>query len=170
MNKNNYYMQLAIEEALKAKGFQKPNPKVGAIIVKDEKVIGKGFHEIFGQDHAETNAIKDALTTNPSLEGTTLYVTLTPCSKTGKTPPCVDAIIEHKFKEVVIGSQDISDNSAVEKLRTNNIKVTTGVLEKATDELIKDFNFNITHNKVYVVGKVAMTLDGKVATKDYDSK
>lgn len=170
MNKNNYYMQLAIEEALKAKGFQKPNPKVGAIIVKDEKVIGKGFHEIFGKDHAETNAIKDALTTNPSLEGTTLYVTLTPCSKTGKTPPCVDAIIEHKFKEVVIGSQDISDNSAVEKLRTNNIKVTTGVLEKETDELIKDFNFNITHNKVYVVGKVAMTLDGKVATKDYDSK
>lgn len=163
-------MQLAIEEALKAKGFQKPNPKVGAIIVKDEKVIGKGFHEIFGKDHAETNAIKEALKTSPSLEGTTLYVTLTPCSKTGKTPPCVDAIIEHKFKEVVIGSQDISDNSAIEKLKTNNIKVTTGVLEKETDELIKDFNFNITHNKVYVVGKVAMTIDGKVATKDYDSK
>lgn len=163
-------MQLAINEALKAKGFQKPNPSVGAIIVKDNQIIGSGFHAKSGDNHAEVNAINDALTKTDSLEGATIYVTLTPCSKHGKTRPCVDLIIKHKFKQVIIGSIDPSDNDAISLLKSNNILVETGIMEKETDELICDFKFNIEKHKTFVVGKVAMTLDGKIATKDFDSK
>ena len=100
------YMNLCIDLALKGKGHVEPNPLVGCIIVKNNKVIGKGYHKIFGANHAEVNAVNDALKTTKKLKGSTLYVNLEPCSHFGKTPPCSDLIINHKFKRVVIGLKD----------------------------------------------------------------
>ena len=97
------YMNLALELALKGKCTTSPNPMVGAVIVKNGKIIGQGYHEICGGNHAEINAIKSA---TESVEGSTIYVTLEPCSHYGKTPPCADRIIKEKFAKVVIASLD----------------------------------------------------------------
>lgn len=167
---NLYYMQLAIDEALKSKGYEKPNPRVGAILVLNDKVIGKGFHAEYGKDHAEILAIKEALKKHKSLEGSTLYVTLSPCSKKGKTQPCTDFIIKHKISEVIVGSEDPSDKDVAQIFENNNISYLARVSKEKTDELIMDFSWSVTQSKPFVTGKVAMTIDGKIATKEYDSK
>ena len=97
------YMQRALELAAKGIGYTKSNPLVGAVIVKNGKIIGEGYHEVYGSHHAEVNAFKNA---TEDVEGATMYVTLEPCSHYGKTPPCADAIVEKGIKKVVIGLKD----------------------------------------------------------------
>ena len=133
------YIQLAIEIAKKGMGNVSPNPLVGCVIVKNDKIIGAGFHEKFGSSHAEINAINSA---NESIEGSALYVNLEPCSHTGKTPPCVDKIIENKVKRVVIGTLDMNplvSGSGIKKLKKAGIDVKVGVLEKECINLNKFF-------------------------------
>lgn len=165
-----YYMKLALELAKKGYGFVNPNPMVGAIIVKDNEIIGEGYHEIYGQLHAERNAIKNCET---SLEGSTLYVTLEPCCHYGKTPPCTEAIIESGISKVVIGSSDpnpLVKGKGIEILRKNNIEVVEGVLKDECDKLNEVFFHYIKTKTPYVVMKYAMTMDGKIATYSGKSK
>ena len=169
-NSDEYFMSIALKEALKGRGFVKTNPLVGAVIVKDKKIISKGFHAKFGAAHAEINAIKN---TKENINGTELYVTLEPCSTYGKTPPCTEAIIQNKFKRVIIGTVDPNpkhNGKAVEILSKYNIEVKTGVLEDECKKLIKPFCVNQMKNRPYITLKLAMTLDGKIASSTGDSK
>ena len=100
---NEKYMELALTLALKGKGTVSPNPMVGAVIVKDGRIIGEGYHQRYGEGHAEVNAFKNA---SEDVKGATMYVTLEPCSHHGKTPPCAEKIVEKKIKKVVIGTLD----------------------------------------------------------------
>lgn len=164
------YIQLTIEIAKKGKGKVSPNPLVGAILVKDEKIIGAGFHEKYGESHAEINAIRNA---RQCVENSTLYVNLEPCSHYGKTPPCVDAIIENKIKRVVIGTLDMNPlvcGTGIKKLKEAGIEVKAGVLENECIRLNKFFFKYITKDLPYITIKAAQTLDGKIADKSGESK
>ncbi|MHB1687719.1 MAG: bifunctional diaminohydroxyphosphoribosylaminopyrimidine deaminase/5-amino-6-(5-phosphoribosylamino)uracil reductase RibD [Ignavibacteriaceae bacterium] len=164
------YIQLAIEIAKKGIGNVSPNPLVGCIIIKNSRIIGAGYHEEFGKNHAEINAIESS---NESVEGSTLYVNLEPCSHYGKTPPCVDKIIETKIKRVVIGTLDMNpliSGRGIKKLKAAGIEVKVGVLEKECATLNKFFFKYITKKIPYVTLKAAQTLDGKIADKSGDSK
>ena len=164
------YIQLAIEIAKKGEGSVSPNPLVGCVIVKDNRIIGAGYHQKFGEDHAEINAINS---TAESLEGSTLYVNLEPCSHYGKTPPCVDRIIKEKIKRVVIGTLDLNplvSGNGVKALKKAGIDVKVGVLDKECVELNKFF-FKFIKNKIpYVSLKAAQTLDGMIADKNKNSR
>ncbi len=165
-----FYMKKALELAKCGKGRVNPNPMVGAVIVKNNKIIGQGYHMKYGQNHAEINAL---LSLNENPKGATMYVTLEPCSHFGKTPPCVDKIIESKISKVVIASTDpnpLVKGRGVEKLRQAGIKVVTGVLDKENRKLNEVFMKYIIKKEPFVVMKVAMSLDGKIATKTGDSK
>ncbi len=157
------YIQLAIEIAKKGKGNVSPNPLVGCIIIKNERIIGAGYHEKYGSNHAEVNAINSA---RESIEGSTLYTNLEPCSHHGLTPPCVDKIIENKIKRVVIGTMDMNPlvrGKGIRKLKSAGIDVKVGVLEKECIALNKFFFKYITKKIPYVTLKAAQTLDGKIA-------
>jgi diaminohydroxyphosphoribosylaminopyrimidine deaminase/5-amino-6-(5-phosphoribosylamino)uracil reductase len=163
------YMNRAIELAERGKGWVNPNPLVGAVIVKEGKVIGEGWHECFGGLHAERNAFKNC---SESAVGATLYVTLEPCCHYGKTPPCTEAVIEHRIARVVIGLTDpnpLVAGKGVELLRKAGIEVVTGVEEEKVREQNRIFLKYITTGKPWVVLKTAMTLDGKIATCTGDS-
>lgn len=163
-------MALALREAGKGKGFVKTNPVVGAVIVKNNRVISKGYHKDFGGMHAEVDAISNS-SENPG--GAVLYVTLEPCSTYGKTPPCTEAIIKNKIRKVVIGTLDPNpkhNGKAVEILKKNNIEVVCGVLEQKCRKLIRPFAVGIKENRPYVILKLALTLDGKTAAGNGDSK
>ena len=161
------YMQLALDEAKKGIGYVTPNPLVGAIIVKDGVIIGRGYHAKAGNPHAEAVAIMRA----GDLRGATLYVTLEPCSHYGKTPPCVDAILAAGIKTVVIGSEDPNPLvSSVEKMRQAGIDVRTDILRDECEALNAVFFHYIRTQLPYIVLKYAMTLDGKLATKTGASK
>ncbi len=154
----------------KEHGFVNPNPMVGAVIVKNGKVIGKGYHKKFGELHAERNALVNATT---STQGATMYITLEPCCHYGKTPPCIDAIIESGITRVVIGTLDpnsIMSGKSIDILKKHNIQVDVGVLEDECKNLIKIFTKYITTNLPYVTMKYAMTMDGKIATYTGNSK
>ncbi len=162
-------MNRAIELAERGKGWVNPNPLVGAVIVKEGKVIGEGWHECFGGLHAERNAFKNC---SESAVGATLYVTLEPCCHYGKTPPCTEAVIEHRIARVVIGLTDpnpLVAGKGVELLRKAGIEVVTGVEEEKVREQNRIFLKYITTGKPWVVLKTAMTLDGKIATCTGDS-
>lgn len=157
------YIQLAIEIAKRGSGYVSPNPLVGSVITKNNRIIGAGYHQKFGENHAEINAINSAV---ESLEGSTLYVNLEPCSHFGHTPPCVDKIIEAKIKRVVIGTLDVNplvSGNGVKKLKKAGIEVKVGVHEKECTELNKFFFKYITKKIPYVTLKIAQTLDGKIA-------
>ncbi len=165
-----YYMGLAISLARKGIGKVNPNPMVGAVIVKDNKIIGTGYHERYGGKHAEINAIENS---RQSLNGSTMYVNLEPCSHFGKTPPCVDKIIESKINKVVISSVDpnpLVQGKGVKKLRDAGIEVKVGVLDKENKKLNEVFLKYIKNKKPFVVMKVAMSLDGKISTTTGQSK
>ncbi|MBR5952251.1 MAG: bifunctional diaminohydroxyphosphoribosylaminopyrimidine deaminase/5-amino-6-(5-phosphoribosylamino)uracil reductase RibD, partial [Pseudobutyrivibrio sp.] len=167
------YMQRAIELARRGEGFVNPNPMVGAVIVKDGVIIGEGYHEKYGQLHAERNAFKDCKKRGNSAKGATMYVTLEPCCHYGKTPPCTEAIIENGIKRVVIGTLDVNPvvvGKGAEILRASGIKVEVGLLEKECKNLNRIFNKYMATGKPYVVMKYAMTADGKIATKTGESK
>jgi len=160
------YIQLTIEIAKKGEGSVSPNPLVGCVIIKDSRIIGAGYHQKFGENHAEINAIESSA---ESLEGSTLFVNLEPCSHQGKTPPCVDRIISEKIKRVVIGTLDLNplvSGNGVKALKKAGVDVKVGVLEKECIELNKFF-FKFVANKLpYVTLKAAQTLDGMVADKN----
>lgn len=164
------YMSRAIFLAKKGIGHVNPNPLVGAVLVKDGRIIGEGFHERYGGLHAERNAFKNC---TESAEGATLYVTLEPCCHYGKTPPCTDAILEHKIARVVIGILDpnpLMSGKSAALLKEHGIVVETGVLEKECLALTRIFRKYITTKKPYVLAKYAMTMDGKIATHTGASK
>lgn len=163
-------MKLALELAKKGMGKVNPNPMVGAIIVKNGKVIGEGYHEAFGQAHAEVNAFNSLI---EDAAGATIYVTLEPCSHYGKTPPCVDKIIENKISRVIVGAFDpnpVVSGKGVKKLRDVGIEVITGVLEDECTKINEVFMKYIVSKKPFVILKSAMSLDGKIATSKGESK
>lgn len=165
-----YYMGLAINLARKGIGKVNPNPMVGAVIVKNNKIVGTGYHEKYGGKHAEINAIENA---SENLNGSTMYVNLEPCSHFGKTPPCVDKIIENKINKVVISSVDpnpLVQGKGVKKLRDAGIEVKVGVLDEENKKLNEVFLKYIKNKKPFVVMKVAMSLDGKISTTTGQSK
>jgi diaminohydroxyphosphoribosylaminopyrimidine deaminase / 5-amino-6-(5-phosphoribosylamino)uracil reductase len=164
------YIRLAVEIAKKGMGSVSPNPLVGCVIIKNDRIIGAGYHERYGGPHAEINAISSA---TESVEGATLYINLEPCSHHGKTPPCVDRIIECKIAKVVIGTMDMNplvSGEGIKKLKTSGIDVKVGVLEKECIELNKFFFKYITKKIPFVSLKAALTLDGKIADASGDSK
>lgn len=164
------YMRLALEEAWKGCGFVNPNPMVGAVIVKNGRVIGRGAHERYGGPHAERNAIAHC---TENLQDATLYVTLTPCGHFGKTPPCTDVVLENGIRRVVIGSHDpnpLVAEKSMEILRQHGVEVTTGILQQECDALNDAFFHFIRTHRPYVVMKYAMTMDGKTATASGKSK
>ncbi|MBQ4347539.1 MAG: bifunctional diaminohydroxyphosphoribosylaminopyrimidine deaminase/5-amino-6-(5-phosphoribosylamino)uracil reductase RibD [Firmicutes bacterium] len=164
------YMKMAIELAKKGSGHVNPNPLVGAVIVKDGKVIGEGWHERFGGLHAERNALANC---KSSPQGATIYVTLEPCCHWGKTPPCTDAIIESGISRVVVGSTDPNPKVAGEGLnilRGKGIKVKVGVLKEECDRLNDIFFHYILKKTPFVTLKYAMTMDGKIATHTGESR
>lgn len=164
------YMRMALDHAKKGCGFTAPNPMVGAVIVKDGRVIGQGWHEKYGQPHAEPNALADC---KESPKGAVMYVTLEPCCHYGKQPPCVNAIIKAGIQRVVIGSSDpnpLVSGKGVQMLREHGIQVTEHVLQDACDQLNEVFFHFIKTKRPFVVMKYAMTMDGKIATYTGDSK
>lgn len=168
-----YFMSRAIELARNGIGTTKTNPLVGCVIVKDGKIIGEGFHKTFGSNHAEVNAIEDAKSRGENLEGSTIYVNLEPCSHHGKTPPCADRIIKEKFARVVIGSCDPFkevQGRGIEKLKTAGIEVKCGVLEEECTTLNERYFTYIKNKRPFVILKAGMTIDGKIATKTFESQ
>lgn len=157
------YIQLTLELAKRGIGKVSPNPLVGCVITRNDKIIGAGFHAKYGEEHAEINAINSS---QESLEGATLYVNLEPCSHYGNTPPCVDRIINEKIKRVVIGTLDINpvvNGKGIKKLKAAGVEVKAGVLEKECEELNKFFFKYIAKKLPYITLKAATTLDGKIA-------
>ena len=164
------YMRMALDLARKGKGWTTPNPLVGAVIVKGGRVIGQGYHQKYGQPHAEVNAIASA---KEDVTGATLYVTLEPCSHFGKTPPCSDLLIDKNIKRVVVGTLDpnpLVAGKGIERLRSNGIEVVTGVLEEESQKLNEIFIKYIVTKEPFVVMKNAMSLDGKIATVTGESQ
>lgn len=164
------FMKRAIELAKQGSGWTAPNPLVGAVVVKNGRVIGEGYHRKYGELHAERNALA-ACSEDPA--GATLYVTLEPCCHYGKTPPCTEIIIEKKIAKVVIGSRDPNPKVAgkgVRILREHGIEVVEDYMREACDALNPVFFHYITTKTPYVVLKFAMTLDGKIATRTGASK
>ncbi len=164
------YMRLALDEAIKGMGFTSPNPMVGAVIVKNGKIINRDYHHRYGELHAERNSINNC---KEDLSGAEIYVTLEPCCHYGKTPPCTEAIIESGIKKVYIGSNDpnpLVAGKGAEILRSHGIEVETGVLTEECDK-INDVFFHYIKNKTpFVVMKYAMTADGKIACYNGESK
>ena len=158
-------MRRCIELASKNIGYTYPNPLVGSVVVCDNKIIGEGSHERYGESHAEVNAINN-VKDKRLLKNSTLYVNLEPCNHYGKTPPCTEAIINNNIKKVVIGSQDpnkLVNGSGIEKLRSSGCDVSVGILDKECDELNKRF---FTYHKLkrpFIILKWAESKDGFIS-------
>lgn len=166
-------MRRALHLAARGRGRTAPNPCVGAVIVRGDKIIGEGWHKRAGEAHAEVAALKDANKKRNRVKGATLYVTLEPCSTTGRTPPCTEAIVAAGIRRVVIGAVDPNPHHAgraPDILRRHDITVESGVLADRCRDLNESFNHWIVYNRPFVVLKAAMTLDGKIATKTGESK
>ncbi len=169
LTQDEWFMKVALREAYKAKGKTLPNPAVGAVVVKNGKVISTGYHERVGLPHAERVALEKA---GKEAEGSTLYVTLEPCNHYGKTPPCTEKIIESKVKRVVIGVRDPNPiaSGGIERLREAGIEVEVGVLERECLELIDDFILNLKEDRPFISLKLALSLDGSIADRRGTSK
>lgn len=164
MKSDQYYMNLALELAASAKGKTNPNPLVGAVIVKNGMIVGSGLHRKAGEPHAEVHAFRMA---GDHANDATLYVTLEPCSHFGKTPPCAELVRNSGVKRVVIAMQDpnpLVAGKGIHILQDAGIEVEVGVLEHEARILNERFIHNMLTNKPFVISKVAMTLDGKIAT------
>lgn len=164
------YMQLALELARKAMGRTSPNPMVGAVVVKNNLILGQGYHAKAGTPHAEIHALREA---GEEAKGATLYVTLEPCSHYGRTPPCTKAIIEAGISRVVAAMADpnpLVAGRGFEQLREAGIQVEYGLMEEEARRLNEVFIKYISTRKPFVVMKTAMTLDGKIAATTGDSK
>jgi len=167
------YMRLALRLARRGEGWTNPNPMVGAVIVKDGRIIGAGWHRRFGEKHAEVNAIEDAKSRGHDVRGATMYVTLEPCSHWGKQPPCADRIIREDFRRVVVAMEDpnpLVSGRGIEKMRKAGIDVEVGLLEEEARRLNEVFIKYVTEGVPYVSIKLAMTLDGFIATESGSSQ
>jgi len=165
-----YYMKQALALAEKAIGYTSPNPMVGAVVVKDNKIVGQGYHQSFGQPHAEVNALNDAGT---QAKGARLYVNLEPCNHTGKTPPCTHAILESGISTVVMAMTDPNPNVAGKGgqfLKEKGLSVISGVCEKEAKFLNQAFYKFIQTGIPFVTMKYAATMDGKIATQTGDAR
>lgn len=157
------WMKLALELARKGEGLTRPNPPVGAVVVKNKRLIGTGFHQCAGRDHAEVIALKRA---GPRAKNADLYVTLEPCSTYGRTPPCVHAIIKSGISKVITAASDPNPRHrrrGIFTLKRAGIKVIEGVCRKEGQALIEPFKKWIVSGKPYVSLKMAMSYDGKIA-------
>jgi diaminohydroxyphosphoribosylaminopyrimidine deaminase/5-amino-6-(5-phosphoribosylamino)uracil reductase len=173
MSANSDFMRLALRLARRGYGTTSPNPMVGAVLVKGGKIIGRGWHHRAGEPHGEIEAILDATRRGSSIRGSTLYVTLEPCSTHGRTPPCTEAILKAGIKRVIIGATDPNPRhrgKGFEILMRDGVDVTAGVLAEDCAELNEAFNHWIVHRTPFVIVKSAMTLDGKIATATGESK
>ena len=169
-DQHHQWMQRALELARKAAGKTAPNPMVGAVLVKNGKVVGEGFHKKAGTPHAEIHALKQA---GAKARGATLYVTLEPCCHFGRTGPCTEALLAAGVSHVFIGSRDpnpLVAGKGIKKLRTAGLKVELGVEGKACDALICAYRQRTLRGKPWVQGKLACSLDGRIATKTFASK
>jgi len=164
------FMRIAIQEAGKGIGKTAPNPVVGCVIIKDNKIISKAHHKYFGGAHAEAAALKKA---KQRAKNATLYVTMEPCSYPGKRPPCTGAIIEAGIKNVVAAMQDpnpANDGNGFKQLRKKGIPIICGVMKKEAERLNRSFIARMKKKRPSVTVKMAQSLDGKIATKEGDSK
>lgn len=163
-------MKRVLGLAKKGRGRTSPNPMVGALLVKNDKVVGKGYHLRAGADHAEIVALKEA---GEEARGATLYLNLEPCVHHGKTPPCTPAVIQAGVRRVVIGMEDpnpLVKGKGIEALRNSGINVEVGVLEKECRRLNEAFSKYIVEKRPFVILKAAATLDGKIATRMGESR
>ena len=168
MQDHEKYMRRCFDLALLGRGNVSPNPKVGAVIVYNDQIIGEGYHKKYGQSHAEVNAIASVEDKN-LLKESTIYVNLEPCCHWGKTPPCANLIIESKIKRCVISNKDINPKvygGGIKLLQDNGIEVISGVLEEEGLFLNRRFFTNQKENRPYVILKYAQTLDGFIAPEE----
>ncbi len=159
------YLKKALALAKLGRGFVSPNPMVGAVVVREEEIVGTGYHRKFGGDHAEVEALHEA---GPQSRGATLYCTLEPCSHFGKTPPCVNRVIEAGIGKVIIGSVDpnpLVNGRGIRILREHSIVVETGLYEEACRELNESFFKYITTRLPFLTLKIAQSIDGKIADR-----
>lgn len=166
-----YYMDIAISLAKRGTGAVSPNPRVGCVIAKNNKMLSYGWHEKFGCAHAEVNAVKKL--SDAELEGSTVYVTLEPCSHYGKTPPCAELLKSKKVARVVIATVDpnpLVDNKGIKILEKAGIQTDIGICEKDARYLNRGFIKRILHNKPWVTLKTAASLDGNIALLNGESK
>jgi diaminohydroxyphosphoribosylaminopyrimidine deaminase/5-amino-6-(5-phosphoribosylamino)uracil reductase len=167
---NCHYMKIALELAARGKGYTSPNPMVGAVVVKDGQIVGKGWHEKVGGPHAEVNAIDDA---GEQAAGSTIYVTLEPCNHQGRTPPCTGKILSAGIKHVVMAMKDPNPDvsgGGADFLIRNGVTVESGVCEADALRLNEYFIKFINKKRPFVTLKCAATLDGRIATRTGDSK
>lgn len=162
-----FYMQRCIQLALLGKGSVAPNPLVGAVLVHEGRIIGEGYHQIYGQAHAEVNCVNSVQEADKHLiPKSTLYVSLEPCSHFGKTPPCTNLIIDNKIPSVVIGSVDINSavsGKGIERLKNAGVSVKTGICEKECIQLNKRFFTSLAKNRPYIILKWAQSENGMIA-------
>lgn len=165
-----YFMKKALDLAKKGAGFTSPNPVVGAVIVKENKIVGKGFHEAAGKAHAEVNAINDAGFLS---DGSTLYVTLEPCNHVGRTPPCTEKILSAGIKRVVVAMSDPNPDvkgGGIDCLIEHGLDVVSGVCRNDAEKQNESFIKFVNTRRPFVITKCAATLDGQIATRTGDSK
>lgn len=166
----NPFLQRALELALKAEGQTAPNPMVGAVLVKNGKIVGEGYHKKSGTPHAEVHALKQA---GKKAKAATLYVTLEPCCHQGQTGPCTEALIKAGVARVVIGCKDpnpLMAGNGLKQLKAAGIKVELNTEKTAFEDLIRGFRSRILNGRPFVVGKIAQSLDGAIATSSGESK
>jgi diaminohydroxyphosphoribosylaminopyrimidine deaminase/5-amino-6-(5-phosphoribosylamino)uracil reductase len=164
------YMRMALELAVKGAGYVSPNPMVGAVVVKDDRVLGRGYHQALGGPHAEVNAIDDA---GEASRGATLYVTLEPCNHHGRTPPCTEKILGAGIRHVVVAMADPNPHVAGGGngyLTSKGLDVTCGVCEAQAETLNESFIKFTRSRHPFVVLKMAATLDGRIATRSGDAR
>lgn len=164
------FMDRALELAERGRYSVSPNPMVGCVIVRNGQIIGEGFHHRAGEPHAEIEALRNC---TESADGSTMYVTLEPCGHHGRTPPCTDALIRARIGHVVVAMRDpheIVNGRGIDLLRAAGIMVTNGVRESAARQLNERFVHSVTRGLPFVLLKAAMTLDGKLATIAGDSR
>jgi diaminohydroxyphosphoribosylaminopyrimidine deaminase/5-amino-6-(5-phosphoribosylamino)uracil reductase len=164
------YLDMAYGLAEKALGFASPNPLVGAVVVKKDRIIGLGYHEGAGRPHAEIMALEQA---RRHSAGSTLYVTLEPCVHWGRTPPCVDAIIKARLKRVVVSALDPNPHvfqKGIQKLKEAGLEVEAGLLRERNERLNEAYAKYITRKIPFMALKAAVSLDGRIATKAFDSR
>lgn len=165
-----YFMKMALDLAVKGTGYTSPNPMVGAVVVKDGRVVGSGYHKRVGGHHAEVNAIDAA---GEHAKGATLYVTLEPCNHTGRTPPCTEKILEAGIKRVVVAMLDPNMTVAgggAKLLEQQGIRITTGICQQEARKINEAFIKFMRTRRPFVIVKCASTLDGRIAARSGDSK